>query len=89
MAFGIEPKTKELKIIIRSFRDGETIAKTFYILSEDDFCGDKTMRVLDVKYLNLSLAEKLKMTALNSTEYVLQMVKVPEQMVFENKQKSE
>jgi len=89
LAFGIEPKTKELKIIIRSFRDGETIAKTFYILSEDDFCGDKTMRVLDVKYLNLSLAEKLKMTALNSTEYVLQMVKVPEQMVFENKQKSE
>jgi hypothetical protein len=89
LTFGIEPKTKELKIIIRSFRDGETIAKTFYILSDDDFCGDEPMRVLDVKYLNLSLAEKLKMTALNSTEFELQMLKVLEQIVFQHKQKSE
>jgi len=88
LAFGIEPKTKELKIIIHSFSDGETIAKTFYILSDDDFCGDKSMRVLDVKYLNLGLAGKLKMTALNSTEFELQMLKVPEQVVFQHKQKS-
>ena len=45
------------------------------------------MRVLDVNHLNLGLAGKLNKTALNSAEFALQMVKVPEQMVFQNKQK--
>ncbi|MEL6970389.1 MAG: hypothetical protein AAFZ63_10100 [Bacteroidota bacterium] len=87
LEFGVEPKANKLEIAIRNISDGETIANTFYTLDAGDFRGEESMRVLDVNHLNLGLAGKLNKTALNSAEFALQMVKVPEQMVFQNKQK--
>ena len=76
----VEPNANMLEILIRNIYDVETIANTFYTLDAGDFRGEESMRVLDVNHLNLGLAGKLNKTALNSAEFALQMVKVPEQM---------
>jgi hypothetical protein len=86
LVYGVEPKEFELEIAIRNPDDGEPIKDTFYTLSNADFRGDPSSRVLDIGHLNSGLAGKLNKTVLNSAEFALQMVKVPEQMVFQNKQ---
>ena len=67
--------------------NGEPMPDNIYTLNDKaDFRGDKPNRVLDISHLNTALAQKLKRASLNSADFALQLVKVPEQMVFQNRE---
>ena len=87
LCFGVEPVEAKLEIAIRDPANGEPMHDDIYTLDDAaDFRGNKSNRVLDISHLNTALAQKLSMASLNSADFALQLVKVPEQMVFQNKE---
>lgn len=87
LCFGVEPVEDTLEIAIRDPDTGEPKHDTIYTLDDAaDFRGGIASRVLDIGHLNTGLAKMLNMTSLNSADFALQLVKVPEQMVFQNKE---
>ena len=87
LCFGVEPNETELQIAIRDPANGELMHDNIYTLDDTaDFRGGRSGRVLDISHLNTSLAKKLSMASLNSADFALQLVKVPEQMIFQNKE---
>lgn len=87
LCFGVEPVEAKLEIAIRDPATGEAMPDKIYTLDDDaDFRGGIASRVLDIAHLNTALAKQLNMTSLNSADFALQLVKVPEQMVFQNKE---
>lgn len=85
LCFGVEPSESSLEIGIRDPKNGEEMPDVIYTLGAADFRGAQSNRVLNTKNLNAGLAAKLSKTTLNAAEFALQLVKVPEQMVFQNK----
>jgi len=86
LSFGVEPSQGALEIAIRDPTNGEALPDVVYKLDATaDFRGANSNRVLNVKHLNAGLAGKLSKASLNAAEFALQLVKVPEQMVFQNK----
>jgi hypothetical protein len=87
LCFGVEPVEAKLEIGIRDPANGELMRENVYTLDDKaDFRGDMSFRVLNIAHLNAALAQKLSMASLNSADFALQLVKVPEQMVFQNKE---
>ena len=87
LCFGVEPVDTKLEIGIRDPANGERMHDDIYTLDDTaDFRGAKSNRVLNISHLSTALAQKLKMASLNSADFALQLVKVPEQMVFQNKE---
>ncbi|UVM52975.1 hypothetical protein LOY38_13555 [Pseudomonas sp. B21-015] len=85
LCFGVEPVQQTLEIALRDPHNGEVLPDVIYTLdSVADFRGPQSERVLNIKHLNAALAAKLGKTTLNAAELALQLVKVPEQMVFTN-----
>jgi hypothetical protein len=85
LCFGVEPAQQALEIALRDPHNGEVLPDVIYTLdSVADFRGPQSERVLNIKHLNAALAAKLGKTTLNAAELALQLVKVPEQMVFTN-----
>lgn len=86
LCFGVEPAQGALEIALRDPANGEVLDDVIYTLdAKADFRGAQSSRVLNVKHLNAGLAAKLGKASLNAAEFALQLVKVPEQMVFTNK----
>jgi hypothetical protein len=87
LCFGVEPVEAKLQIAIRDPANGEPMPDKIYTLDDKaDFRGDQSNRVLDISHLNTALAKELSMASLNSADFALQLVKVPEQMVFQNRE---
>jgi hypothetical protein len=87
LCFGVEPVEAKLEIGIRDPANGELMRENVYTLDDKaDFRGDMSFRVLNIAHLNTALAQKLSMASMNSADFALQLVKVPEQMVFQNKE---
>ncbi|MCG1038840.1 MULTISPECIES: hypothetical protein [Burkholderiaceae] len=85
LCFGVEPSQQALEIAIRDLGNGEVLPDAIYTLDTvADFRGAQSNRVLNVKHLNAALAAKLGKASLNAAEFALQLVKVPEQLVFTN-----
>jgi hypothetical protein len=87
LCFGVEPVQSKLEIAIRDPATGEAMPDDIYTLDAvADFRGGIATRVLDIGHLSSGLAQKLNLASLNSADFALQLVKVPEQMVFQNKE---
>lgn len=85
LCFGVEPVQQALEIDLRDPDNGEIMPGVTYTLDGvADFRGPQADRVLNIKHLNAALAAKLGKTTLNAAQFALQLVKVPEQMVFTN-----
>ncbi|MGC5698866.1 hypothetical protein J4P02_01550 [Pseudomonas sp. NFXW11] len=85
LCFGVEPAEQDLDIALRDPDNGEVLPNLVYSLDKvADFRGPQSGRVLNIKHLNAALAAKLGKPTLNAAQFALQLVKVPEQMVFTN-----
>ena len=85
LCFGVEPAQAALEIALRDPANGDVKPNLTYTLDPAaDFRGDPAARVLNIRHLNAALAAKLGQATLNAAEFALQLVKVPEQMVFAN-----
>jgi hypothetical protein len=85
LCFGVESSQQALEIAIRDPGNGEVLPDVIYTLDPvADFRGPQANRVLNIKHLNAALATALDKSSLNAAEFALQLVKVPEQMVFTN-----
>lgn len=85
LCFGVEPVRQALEIALRDPANGDALPNQAYTLDPvADYRGAAANRVLNVRHLNGALAAKLGKSALNGAEFALQLVQVPEQMVFTN-----
>lgn len=85
LCFGVEPVEATLEIALRDPANGDVKPNLTYTLDpKADFRGDPAARVLNITHLNAGLAAKLGEATLDAAQFALQLVKVPEQMVFAN-----
>jgi hypothetical protein len=82
MRFGVEKHDSDDEIYIRDHDSGK-INGTTYTLNNSDY-RDFTSRVLNISSLTKNIAQASNINSLSSADFALQMVKVPEKMVFAN-----
>ncbi|AIK95627.1 hypothetical protein [Candidatus Odyssella acanthamoebae] len=86
LCFGVEDVNNQLEIGLRNPADGK-LTGISYILQESDYRPQSNSRVLNISNLQQNLAKQQGMSGpFGSADFALQMIDVPEQMVFQNTQ---